>query len=110
MKTFLVVANVHHMNHAGECGTGIATKGTNNGNCGGKNALSLVLVPVAADAPKGNPTDPDDPTPIDPTQPNPTPTDPGTTLGGCAAAGGEGAGAMLLLGFAAIGLRRRRSH
>ena len=110
VKTFLVVANVHHKNHAGECGTGNATKGTNNGNCGGKNALSLVLVPVAADAPKGNPTDPDDPTPIDPTQPSPTPTDPGTTLGGCATAGGEGAGAMLLLGFAAIAVRRRRSH
>jgi uncharacterized protein (TIGR03382 family) len=108
VKKFLVVANVHHKLHAGECGTGNPLKGTNNGNCGGKNALSLALVPIAADAPKGNPTNPDDPTPIDPTQ-NPTQSDPGTTLGGCATAGGEGAGAMLLLGLA-FALRRRRSN
>jgi MYXO-CTERM domain-containing protein len=106
VKKFLVVANVHHMSHP-DC-VANPNKGTNNGNCGGKNALSLVLVPVVADAPKGNPTNPDDPTPIDPTQPQPA--DPGTTLSGCAAAGGEGAGAMLLLGLAAFGLRRRRSN
>jgi uncharacterized protein (TIGR03382 family) len=107
VKSFLVVANAHHKKHNGECGTGNPQRGTNNGLCGGKNALSLSLVPLVADAPKGNPTNPDDPAPVDPTQPQPT--DPGTTLGGCAAAGGEGAGALLLLGLAAVGLRRRRS-
>lgn len=110
VKTFLVVANVHHKTHAGECGTGDPNKGTNNGSCGGKNAMSVVLVPIAADAPKGDPTNPDDPTPVDPTQGGGTPTDPGTTLGGCAAGGSGGAGVLVLLGFAVVGMRRRRSN
>jgi uncharacterized protein (TIGR03382 family) len=110
VKTFLVVANAHHKNHAGECGAGDPSKGTNNGTCGGKNALSLALVPIAADAPKGDPTNPDDPAPVDPTQGGGTPTDPGTTLGGCAAGGSGGAGGLILLGFAVVVLRRRRSN
>jgi uncharacterized protein (TIGR03382 family) len=110
VKTFLVVANAHHKNHAGECGAGDPNKGTNNGTCGGKNALSLALVPIAADAPKGDPTNPDDPAPVDPTQGGGTPSDPGTTLGGCAAGGSGGTGGLVLLGFAVVILRRRRSN
>jgi MYXO-CTERM domain-containing protein len=110
VKSFLVVSNAHHKKHDGECGTGDPNKGTNNGTCGGKNALSIVLVPIAADAPKGNPTDPDDPNPVDPTAPGGDPSDPGTTLGGCAAGGGSGAGGLVLLGFALVALRRRRSN
>lgn len=105
VKSFLVVANIYHKDHAGQCGTGDPTKGTNNGTCGGKNAFGLVLIPLAADAPKGDPTNPDDPNPIDPT----SSSDPGSTLGGCATAGGD-AGALLLLGFAALLIRRRRSN
>jgi MYXO-CTERM domain-containing protein len=71
--------------------------------------MSLALVPIAADAPKGgDPSNPDDPTPVDPTQDKPA--DPGTTLGGCATGGGQGPGAIILLGLAVVALRRRRSN
>jgi hypothetical protein len=108
VKSFLVVANIYHKDHAGACGLGDPNKGTNNGTCGGKNAFGLVLVPIAADpaATTGDPTNPDDPTPTDPTA---NPSDPGTTLGGCATTRGSGVGGMVLLGFAVVVLRRRRA-
>jgi MYXO-CTERM domain-containing protein len=106
VKSFLLVSHVYHKDHGGVC-TPDPNKGTNNGTCGGKNALGLSLIPLVADAPKGNPTNPNDPSPTDPTTSDLD--EPGTLLGGCSA-GGNGAGAMLLLGFAAMFLRRRRSN
>src|SRR5262249_30704870 len=101
VKSFLLVANIYHNDHSAGC-TADPTKRTTNGTCGGKNALGLVLVPVAADPSNGNPGTPDDPNPIDPTGGGP-----GTTLGGCSTGGGSGAGAgALLLGLAAMLIRR----
>jgi MYXO-CTERM domain-containing protein len=106
VKSFILVANVHHKDHAGQC-TPDPNKGTNNGTCGGKNAFSMVLIPSQADdsKPVGGP---DDPNPSDPTGGGGS--DPGTTLGGCSTTGGAGAGTLMLLGLAAILVRRRRSH
>ena len=108
VKSLLLVSNVYHNDHAGQC-TPDPNKGTNNGTCGGKNALGLSLVPIAATA-TAAPTSPDDPTPTDPTRPvAPGGSDPGTTLGGCSAGGGAGAGTLMLLGFAVVLIRRRRT-
>jgi uncharacterized protein (TIGR03382 family) len=106
VKSFLVVANAYHKDHAGQCGAGDPNKGTNNGTCGGKNAMGLTLIPIAADPSNGKPINPNDPNPVDPTR---DPSDPGTTLGGCSTSG-DGAGAIVLLGFAALLIRRRRSN
>jgi MYXO-CTERM domain-containing protein len=103
VKTFLAVANIYHNDHSSGC-TPDPNKGTNNGTCGGKNALGVVLIPVAADPSTGNPGNPDDPTPIDPTG-----DENGTTLGGCSTGSTTGSGA-LLLGLAALLIRRRRSN
>jgi uncharacterized protein (TIGR03382 family) len=111
VKSFIVVANIYHKDHAGQC-TPDPTKGTNNGTCGGKNAFGMVLIPSQADATKP-PANPDDPTPTDPTAGGGTGSngsDPGTTLGGCSTTGGAGAGTLMLLGLAAVLVRRRRSH
>lgn len=112
VKSFIAVANIYHKDHAGLC-TPDPTKGTNNGTCGGKNAFGMVLIPSQADATKA-PTNPDDPTPTDPTAggngPGSSGSDPGTTLGGCSTTGGAGAGTLMLLGLAAMLVRRRRSH
>jgi MYXO-CTERM domain-containing protein len=106
VKNFLLVTHVYHKDRAGQC-TPDPEKGTNNGTCGGKNALGLSLIPIVADAAKGNPTNPGDPAPIDPTTDGAGES--GTLLGGCSTSG-AGAGAWLLLGFAALFLRRRRSN
>jgi uncharacterized protein (TIGR03382 family) len=111
VKSFVLVANIYHKDHAGLC-TPDPTKGTNNGTCGGKNAFGMVLIPSQADATNA-PASPDDPTPTDPTGGNGTGSsgsDPGTTLGGCSTTGGAGAGTLMLLGLAAVLVRRRRSH
>jgi uncharacterized protein (TIGR03382 family) len=109
VKTFLLVSNVYHKDHAGQCGTGDPTKGTNNGTCGGKNAFGLSLIPVVADA-AADPVDNNDPTPTDPTHGGGGSSDPGTTLGGCSTTGGAGAGTLMLLGLAVVLIRRRRSN
>lgn len=111
VKSFIAVANIYHKDHAGQC-TPDPTKGTNNGTCGGKNAFGMVLIPSQANATNA-PANPDDPTPTDPTGGNGTGSsgsDPGTTLGGCSTTGGAGAGTLMLLGLAAVLVRRRRSH
>jgi len=105
VQAFMAIVNVYHKDHLGDC-TPDPNKGTNNGTCGGKNALGVSLVPVAAD-PASNPNpnpDPNDPTPTDPTNPNGS-----DSLGGCSAgAGGSaGMGTLLLIGLA-ISIRRRR--
>jgi len=111
VKTFMVLAHAHHMDHSGQCGPSDPTpadpnKGTNNGTCGGKNATSLVMIPVNSDPNTdgdqgGDPTNPDDPTPVDPTAS-------GSTLGGCSTTGAGGMGTLLLLGLALSTARRRR--
>jgi len=106
VKSFLLVTNIYHNDHTAGC-VADPNKGTNNGTCGGKNALGLVLVPIAADA-TAPPTDPNDPTPTDPTQSGSS--DPGTTLGGCSTTGGAGGGTLLALGFAVVIIRRRRGN
>jgi uncharacterized protein (TIGR03382 family) len=113
VKSFILVANIYHKDHAGQC-TPDPTKGTNNGTCGGKNAFGMVLIPSQADATKP-PANPDDPTPTDPTAgggggSGSNGSDPGTTLGGCSTTGGAGAGTLMLLGLAAVLVRRRRSN
>ena len=105
VKTFVLAANVYHKDHAGQCGTGDPTKGTNDGTCGGKNAFGMVLIPANADA-TTEPTDPNDPTPGDPTSGGGS--NPGTTLGGCSTTGGAGAGSLALFGLALVAIRRRR--
>lgn len=116
VKSFVLVANIYHNDHAGQPCTPDPTKGTNNGTCGGKNAFGMVLIPAAADA-TTPPSSPDDPTPVDPTHgggsgsnPGSGSADPGTTLGGCSATGGAGAGTLMLLGLAAVVIRRRRTR
>ena len=117
VKSFILVANIYHKDHAGQC-TPDPTKGTNNGTCGGKNAFGMVLIPSQADATKP-PANPDDPTPTDPTAGGTGGTggsgsnggsDPGTTLGGCSTTGGAGACTLMLLGLAVVLVRRRRSN
>jgi uncharacterized protein (TIGR03382 family) len=120
VKTFLVVAHAHQLDHSAGCAVAPdPNKGTNNGRCGGKNALSLVMVPTVADETTGNTGDPNDPTPVDPTKGGNGGTgsngdggsNPGTTLGGCSTTGGgTGAGTLLLLGLAAVVIRRRRNR
>jgi len=109
VKSFLLVANAHHKDHSAGCATPPdPNKGTTNGVCGGKNAFSLVLVPLAADATTA-PTDPNDPTPGGGSATT-NGDDPGTTLGGCSTTHGAGAGSLMLLGFAALLIRRRRAN
>jgi uncharacterized protein (TIGR03382 family) len=109
VKNFLLVANVYHKDHAGQC-TPDPTKGTNNGTCGGKNAFGMVMIPTQADDSKPV-NSPNDPNPTDPTGGTGSGgSDPGTTLGGCSTTGGAGAGTLMLLGLAAVLVRRRRSH
>lgn len=112
VKSFVLVANVSHLDHGGQCATAPdPNKGTNNGTCGGKNAFSMVMIPTQADASKPV-SGPDDPNPTDPTGGGTGSggSDPGTTLGGCSTTGGTGAGTLMLLGLAAVLVRRRRSH
>lgn len=116
VKTFVLASNVYHIDHAGQC-TPDPNKGTNNGTCGGKNAFGVVLIPAAANA-AAPPANPDDPSPVDPTaggnggggNNGGGNSDPGTTLGGCSTSGGAGAGSLLLIGLAAVLIRRRRSN
>jgi uncharacterized protein (TIGR03382 family) len=112
VKSFILVANVHHLDHTAQC-TPDPTKGTNDGTCGGKNAFSMVMIPSQADDAKPV-SNPDDPNPTDPTGgtggTGSGGSDPGTTLGGCSTTGGAGAGTLMLLGLAAVLVRRRRSH
>jgi MYXO-CTERM domain-containing protein len=109
VKAFLVAANVHPMDHAGCVGND--EKGSNNGRCGGKNAFSVSLIPVAADpASTGSNPNPDDPNPTDPTDPAGEVDDnPGQTLSGCSTTGAGDFGALLFLGLGLAFIRRRRS-
>jgi uncharacterized protein (TIGR03382 family) len=116
VKEFMLVSNVYHKDHAGQC-TPDPNKGTNNGTCGGKNALGLVVVPISADPDQnsqGNTDDPNNPFPSDPTDPNEGDGEPAgatPTLGGCSASTGtEGAATMFLLGLGLMIARRRRSN
>ena len=107
VKQFLLVAHGHHLDHGTMC-KGNDTLGSNNGTCGGKNALSMVLIPVNADTSSDpvDPGDPTNPTPIDPTSPA---SGGGTSIGGCSTTGTGGAGTVILLGLAmASTIRRRR--
>ena len=106
VKQFMLVAHGHHKDHTGGC-TPDPSKGTNDGTCGGKNATSLVVIPIDADT-STDPVDPGDPT-GDPNPVDPTAAGGATTLGGCSTTGTGGAGTMLLLGAAlATTIRRRR--
>jgi len=106
VKAFLAIVNNYHKDHLGQC-TPDPDKGTNNGTCGGKNALGVTLVPVAAD-PDAQPTDPNDPNNPNPDDPTGGGDDGGSgTLGGCSAGGSAGMGMLLLVGLAAFRRRRR---
>jgi MYXO-CTERM domain-containing protein len=111
VKSFLVVAHGHHLDHSGPVGQGgcVAdpTKGTNDGTCGGKNATSIVVIPVNADS-AADPTNPGDPTTGSGS--SAAPADPSQALGGCSTTGSQGAGSLILLGVAlASTIRRRRA-
>lgn len=116
VKTFLVAANVHPLAHAGPYNNcevmPSAEKGSNNGRCGGKNAFSVALIPVAADPAStgnGDPNNPDNPNPTDPTDPDGSINDnPGQTLSGCSTTGAGDFGALLFLGLGIAIIRRRR--
>jgi MYXO-CTERM domain-containing protein len=117
VKSFLIVSHAHHMDHTGDT-SGLCTgttkaAGTQNGTCGGKNAMSLVMIPVNADATTGGTGSNDPVSNPDPNQP--TGGDGGsegaTTLGGCSTTGtSSGAGSLVLLGLALVTIRRRRAN
>lgn len=116
VKTFLVAANVHPLAHSGPYNNcevmPNADKGSENGRCGGKNAFSVALIPVAADpaSTTGNPNDPNNETPTDPTDPDGEIDDnPGQTLSGCSTTGAGDFGALLILGLGLVLIRRRRA-
>ena len=74
-----------------------------------KLAFDLVLIPAVIPGEDPGPTPDPDPEPEP--EPEPDPVDPdgsGAQVGGCSASGGAGAGSLLLLGFAAAFIRRRR--
>jgi uncharacterized protein (TIGR03382 family) len=76
-----------------------------------KLAFDMVLIPAVIPGEDPGPSPDPDPEP-DP-EPEPDPVDPdgsGAQVGGCSAGGGAGAGSLLLLGFAAAFIRRRRSN
>ena len=115
VKQFLLVAHGHHMDHSGmDPSTGgcvpNANKGTNDGTCGGKNATSLVLIPVNADPASTTPVDPNDPTTNPGSPDDPTAPPASSTLGGCSTSGSTGQGTLALLGLAlgAAVIRRRK--
>jgi uncharacterized protein (TIGR03382 family) len=114
VKQFLLVAHGHHMDHTGtDPSTGgcvqVAAKGTNDGTCGGKNATSLVLIPVSADPASTTPVQGNDPTPTNSGDPDDPTAPPATsTLGGCSTSGSGGAGTLILLGLAVASTIRRR--
>ena len=113
VSKFLMVAHSHHIDHTGECTSTSATpadptKGTNNGTCGGKNATSMVLIPVNADA-TSDPNQGNDPTTGSGSgAPVQTEGDSSQTLGGCSTTGTGGAGSLLLIGLAVASTIRRR--
>jgi hypothetical protein len=75
-----------------------------------KLAFDMVLIPaVIPDDGTGPDPDPDpEPDPEPDPDPAPDPDGSGAQVGGCSTGGGAGAGSLLLLGFAATLIRRRR--
>lgn len=111
VKQFLVAANVHHIDRGGACPYPTSdANGSNNGTCGGKNALSISLIPVAAEAKvePTEPTGPSDPTPVDPTDPAGEEPDYPEIGGGCSSSTPGGFGTLAFLGLGALLIRRRR--